>query len=128
MKPAFTVKRDYGAAELKRVYRKNMLLGLGISLVINLIVVGSYWKISFEEPQRETPTREVRITKYEEIGVPPSVTGTTFGLSAYPTLEQSPKGGEKKTGIPHVRPGPIARRQKYFAAARGLEGIQGALP
>lgn len=128
MKPAYLIKRDYGAAELKRVYGKNLIRGLGISLLINLFAVGMYWEIAFVEPQEEPQARAIRITKYEEIGAPPSITGTSFGLSAYPVITQSTVIVEKKTTIPRVRPGPKTKRQREMVTARGLGGIQAELP
>ena len=37
-KPAYAIRRDYGAQELKRVYGKNLMRGLRYSLVVNLLL------------------------------------------------------------------------------------------
>jgi protein TonB len=63
---------QYGAAELKALYQKYWLSGLGIAVAIHLVIVGSYYLVgllSAEEP----PTVNVRIMKYSDLGPPPSI-------------------------------------------------------
>jgi hypothetical protein len=127
MKPAFAIKRDYGVQELKRIYGKNLMRGLRYSLVLNLLAIGSYWGIDYVQPKEETQSVAVRITKYEELVTPPSITNKTFGLSAYPVLAQPPASTEKYA-LPKVRPGPRNKKFKENIAARGLGEIRGDLP
>ena len=64
---------EYGAVELKRVYQKYWLMGLGIAVAIHLTIVGSYYLgelLKAEEP----PMVSVRIMKYSDLGPPPSIT------------------------------------------------------
>ena len=127
-KPSYTIKRDYGASELKRVYAKNLMRGLWYSLAVNLAVIGSYWGIAYFEPNQETQTVAVRITKYEELLPPPSITGKNFGLSANPVIEQSAGTTRDKRAIPKVHPGPRNKHFKENIAAKGLGEIRGELP
>ncbi len=63
---------QYGAVELKALYQKYWLSGLGIAVAIHLVIVGSYYLVgllSAEEP----PTVSVRIMKYSDLGPPPSI-------------------------------------------------------
>ena len=63
---------QYGAVELKALYQKYWLSGLGIAVAIHLVIVGSYYLVgllSAEEP----PTVNVRIMKYSDLGPPPSI-------------------------------------------------------
>lgn len=63
---------QYGAVELKALYQKYWLSGLGIAVAIHLVIVGSYYLVgllSAEEP----PTVNVRIMKYSDLGPPPSM-------------------------------------------------------
>lgn len=64
---------QYGAVELKRVYQKYWLMGLGIAVAIHLVIVGSYYLIGLLS-EEEPPMVMVRIMKYSDLGPPPSIT------------------------------------------------------
>jgi hypothetical protein len=125
---AHTFKRDYGVAELKRIYGKNLMLGLWCSILVNLSIIGSYWGIEYFEPRTETETVAVRITKYEELVVPPSITGKNFGLSAYPVPTKHAGNPLSKRILHRVMPGPLEKKIRGNFAARGLGEIRGELP
>ncbi len=125
---AHTFKRDYGVAELKRIYGKNLMLGLWCSLLVNLSIIGLYWGVEYLEPRTETEIVAVRITKYEELAVPPSITGKNFGLSAYPVPTKPVGKPESKRILNRVIPGPLEKHFKGNFAARGLGDIRGELP
>lgn len=127
-KPTFTVRRDYGAQELKRVYGKNLMRGLRYSLLVNVLVLSMYWGVVYVQPKENTRSVEVRLTKYEVLKPPPSITGKTFGLAAYPVVSQESPGGHKHAR-PVVRPGPrTIRKFKSNVPSRGLGEIAGDLP
>ena len=64
---------QYGATELKALYQKYWLTGLGIAVAIHLTIVGSYYLIGLLSAE-EAPTVNVRIMKYSDLGPPPSIT------------------------------------------------------
>jgi len=127
MKPAYTLKRDYGARELKKVYGKNLMRGLRYSLAVNLLAIGLYWGIFYLQPREENRSVAVRLTKYQEILPPPSITGRNFGLSAYPVLEQSAATTDKHAH-PFIRRNLRDKKYKLSMASRGLGEIHGDLP
>ena len=127
-KPAYVLRRDYGAAELKRVYGTNLMRGLRYSVALNLVAVGCYWGIYSLEPHTEAQAVTVRLTKYEELVPPPRLTDKNFGLSAYPVLSQS-SGANTVHALPVRHPGPRNNRVKRAPlAARGYGDIQRELP
>ncbi len=128
MKLSYAIKRDYGVTELKRIYGKNLMKGLRYSLVVNFLAIGSYWGVAYIEPKEDTQTVAVRITKYEELVAPPSITDKKFALTAYPVLAP-PAGNTDTKHAPHkVRPGPRTKKYKENIAARGFGEIRGELP
>lgn len=65
-------KVDYGAIELKRVYRKFTVWSLGLATVVQGVGLATYWG-SIWLAAEEEPTRMVRILKYTDLGPPPSM-------------------------------------------------------
>ncbi len=126
-RPAFVVARDYGAQELKRVYGKNLMRGLQYSVVLNLLFVGCYWGVNYLEPPAETQSVAVKLTKYADLFPPPRIPEKTFGLSAYPVLNQS-TGANQVHGRPVVHPGPESKLHRAPIAAKGFGDVQGDLP
>jgi hypothetical protein len=125
---ANTFKRDYGVVELKRIYNRNLMRGLCYSLLVNLSIIGLYWGIDCLEPRNNTTTVAIRITKYEELVIPPSITDKNFGLSAYPVVSTPVGNTESKKIHRHVKPGPIDEKFHGNVAARGLGQTRGDLP
>jgi protein TonB len=64
---------QYGAIELKRVYKRNWMIGLTIAIVIHLMVVGVYYLVEILGTE-EAPVGIVRVMKYSDLGPPPSIT------------------------------------------------------
>ncbi len=62
----------YGAAELKRVFPRNLATGLAIAIVIHLCIVGSYYVTRLLQAE-EPPMVIVRLMKYTDLGPPPSI-------------------------------------------------------
>jgi protein TonB len=69
--------RDYGASELKADYRKNWYRGFAISVVLHLLIVGTYYLTQILK-EEEPPTVNVRILKYSDLGPPPSITNASI--------------------------------------------------
>ncbi|HCA82026.1 MAG TPA: hypothetical protein DEP53_20030, partial [Bacteroidetes bacterium] len=67
-------KTDYGAGELKRIYRKYLTTALVIGVVFHFLGVGAYWGIVYATTE-DGPSGTVRlIVKYSDLGPPPSLT------------------------------------------------------
>jgi len=63
---------QYGAPELKAVYQKYWLTGLGIAVTLHLLILGSYYLVRLLN-EDEAPVMMVKIMKYSDLGPPPSI-------------------------------------------------------
>jgi protein TonB len=62
----------YGAAELKAIYYKYRIWGLGIAVAIHAAIIGSYYLVQALQSE-EPPMVQVRLLKYSDLGPPPSI-------------------------------------------------------
>ena len=67
---------QYGAIELKSIYRRNWYRGFMISVVLHLMVVGTYY-LSQIIGEDDRPTVMARHINLSEIGPPPSITNAS---------------------------------------------------
>lgn len=86
---------DYGAIELKKVYQKNWLTGLGLAVAIHLVILGSYYLTELLKAE-EPPMVNVRIMKYSDLGPPPSITS----VSTPPPISVSAPVAKPTVGAP----------------------------
>jgi protein TonB len=70
---AFNAGINYGAVELKAVYQKYRMWGLGIAVAIHALIIGSYYIVGLLQSE-EPPMVQVRLMKYSDLGPPPSMT------------------------------------------------------
>ena len=70
---AWNGQNQYGRYELRKVLQKNYLRGLIVSVILHLLVLGSYYLGSYLGAEEEIPTVRVRIFNYSELGPPPSI-------------------------------------------------------
>ena len=67
-------KTDYGAPELKKVYRKYLTIALAIGMGLDFTGLGAYWGVIYATKE-DAPSGTVRlIVKYSDLGPPPSLT------------------------------------------------------
>ena len=67
-------KTDYGAPELKKVYRKYLTIALAIGMGLDFMGIGAYWGVLYATKE-DAPSGTVRlIVKYSDLGPPPSLT------------------------------------------------------
>ncbi len=67
-------KVDYGAAELKKIYRKYLTTALVIGMAFHFLGVGAYWGVVYAT-QEDGPSGTVKlIVRYSDLGPPPSLT------------------------------------------------------
>jgi protein TonB len=86
---------QYGAIELKAVRQRYWFVGLGISVLIHLVVLGSYYLIAVLRAE-EPPTVSVRILRYSDLGPPPSITQT----NTPPPISVSAPVAKPTVGVP----------------------------
>jgi protein TonB len=89
------VGSGYGAVELKEVYQKYMSIGLLTSTLMMFSTIGSYYGIIWLAEEEE-PVHMVRITKYSELGPPPSLQSN----QAAPAVSVSGPAVKPSVGIP----------------------------
>jgi protein TonB len=63
---------NYGASELKKVYRNYLVRGLAIAAAFHFLGAGVYWGSVYLSSEDEGG-RTIRIMKYSELGPPPSL-------------------------------------------------------
>jgi protein TonB len=63
---------NYGASELKKVYRNYLVRGLVIAAAFHFLGAGVYWGSVYLAKEDEG-ARTIRIMKYSELGPPPSL-------------------------------------------------------
>jgi len=94
MAQTIAVPVQYGAAELKAVAKKYMMLGLLVGIIISFSCVGTYHLVVWLNEDEE-PVQMVRIVKYSELGPPPSLTN-----QAAPAVAVSGPAVRPSIGIP----------------------------
>src|SRR5689334_5768963 len=86
---------EYGMRELRSLYQKYALTGLGFAVFMHLAIVGGYY-LSQVMNEDDEPVATVRIMKYSELGPPPSITEN----AAAPAVQVSVPVAKPTVGIP----------------------------
>jgi protein TonB len=94
MAQTIAVPVHYGAAELKSVAQKYMMIGLIAGILICFSGVGTYY-LAVWLNEDEEPVHMVRITKYTDLGPPPSLTN-----QAAPAVAVSGPAVRPSIGVP----------------------------
>ena len=94
MAQTIAVPVHYGAAELKSVAQKYMMLGLMAGILICFSAVGTYY-LAVWLNEDEEPVHMVRIMKYTDLGPPPSLTN-----QAAPAVAVSGPAVRPSVGVP----------------------------
>ena len=94
MAQTIAVPVHYGAAELKSVAQKYMMLGLLAGILICFSAVGTYY-LAVWLNEDEEPVHMVRILKYTDLGPPPSLTN-----QAAPAVAVSGPAVRPSVGVP----------------------------
>jgi protein TonB len=63
----------YGAFELKKIYKKNYLIGVIAAIIFHLVIIVLYIIITPEGRNENEFGTKIRILKYAELGPPPSI-------------------------------------------------------
>ncbi|MGH7600631.1 MAG: hypothetical protein ACREOI_30105, partial [bacterium] len=106
------VQFPYGLPELKENYRKYLLRGLVIGIILNFSLVGAYWGVVYLDKD-DPPMRVVRIIKYNELEPPPSITDTRETIAAKIAVSTAVK---PSIGIPVPVPDAMVNPEQTFAS------------
>jgi protein TonB len=108
----------YGAPELKAVYQKNYLRGLGIATAIFAVGFGSYYVSKLLE-EDEPPRISARIVKYSDLGPPPSINN----MNAPPPVSVSAPVAKPTVGAPVPVPDAEASPEQTLATQTEMSNI-----
>ncbi len=97
----------YGAPELKRIYRKNMFSGLTVSVTLHLALTLGFFLAILLFTEKAPLVKTIKITKYSEIGPPPSIYTPPAAGDAVSGDKGTP--AEKKSGGQPSAPRDISR-------------------
>jgi len=108
-----------GMRELKTLYQKYATIGLSVAVALHLSVIGLYylWGMITEE---EIPTVVVRITKYSELGPPPSMQNTDVA----PAVSVAAAAAKPTVGIPVPVPDAEVSPEQTIASQQELAAVQ----
>lgn len=111
---------DYGWFELKRIYAKNYSIGVGISTVFHVLLLGLYFFVVVMGKEEEENIPTVRIMKYSELGPPPSISN-----EIPPQLAVSSAAVKPSVGVPVPVPDASVSPEQTFATQEELSQTMG---
>ncbi len=114
MAQTIAVPVHYGAAELKTVAQKYMMLGLLVGILICFSAVGTY-HLAVWLNEDEEPVHTIRIMKYTDLGPPPSLTN-----QAAPAVAVSGPAVRPSIGVPVPVPDAEVSPEQTFASQTEL--------
>jgi len=94
MAQTIAVAMKYGAAELKSIAQKYMMLGMLFSTLISFSAIGTYY-LAVWLSEEDEPVHMVRILKYTDLGPPPSLS-----QQAAPAVAVSGPAVRPSVGVP----------------------------
>lgn len=113
----------YGLPELRSNYQKYLTWALGISIVFNFALLGSYYAAVYLQKD-EAPIRVVRIMKYSELGPPPSITENKLAVAASVAVSSAVK---PSIGIPVPVPDALVDPEQTFASQTEMSQVVGPM-
>ena len=113
----FSIDTYHGAIELNRNYQKHFSRGLILAALFHLAAVGSYWG-SIYFGQEEPPVKTFRLVKYQDLGPPPSIAGTSAAVA--PSVSVASPAARPSVGIPVPVPDAEISPEQTFATQQEL--------
>ncbi len=110
---------QYGMRELKKLYQKYAFVGLAIAALMHFGVIGVYYLVGYLQEEEE-PVMMVRITKYTDLGPPPSITDAT----AAPAVQVSAPVARPTVGVPVPVPDAEVSPEQTIASQEELSAVQ----
>ncbi len=117
-----TTVTPYGMRELRSLYQKYATRALISAVLIHILVISSYWAISFFA-EDEDPIITVRIMKYSELGPPPSITNT----EAAPQVAVSVPVSKPTIGVPVPVPDAEVNPEQTIASQKEMSEVANPL-
>lgn len=116
---SITTNAVYGIQELKTKYRKYVTIGLVFAVALQLSIIGSYYLAQYLAAEDE-PVVMVRITKYTDLGPPPSILET----ESAPAVAVNVPVAKPTVGTPVPVPDAEVSPEQTIATQQELSAIQ----
>ncbi|MBI3189480.1 MAG: energy transducer TonB [Ignavibacteriales bacterium] len=110
---------QYGMRELKSLYQKYAFIGLSIAALLHFGIIGVYYLVGYLQEEEE-PVVMVRITKYSELGPPPSMTNTETA----PAVQVSAPVARPTVGVPVPVPDAEVSPEQTIATQEEMSAVQ----
>jgi protein TonB len=116
---AIAVSAVYGMRELRGLYKKYASIGLTLAVLFHLFLIGTYYFIGYLTAEDE-PVMMVRITKYTDLGPPPSLSDAEVA----PAVAVNVPVAKPTVGIPVPVPDAEVSPEQTIATQQELSAIQ----
>ncbi len=116
---AIIVNAQFGFQELRSYYKRHLGIALAIAIAFHLMIIGSYYLVGYLAEEDE-PVVMVRITKYTDLGPPPSMTEA----EAAPAVAVNVPVARPTVGIPVPVPDAEVSPEQTIATQQELSAIQ----
>ncbi|MBI3195838.1 MAG: TonB family protein [Ignavibacteriae bacterium] len=110
---------QYGMRELKKLYQKYAFVGLAIAALMHFGIIGVYYLVGYLQEEEE-PVVMVRITKYTDLGPPPSITNA----EAAPAVQVSAPVARPTVGVPVPVPDAEVSPEQTIASQEEMAAVQ----
>ena len=110
---------QFGFQELRAYYKRHLGIALSIAIAFHLMAIGSYYLVGYLSEEDE-PVVMVRITKYTDLGPPPSLTEA----EAAPAVAVNVPVAKPTVGIPVPVPDAEVSPEQTIATQQELSAIQ----
>lgn len=110
---------QFGFQELRRLYKRHLTVALVVAVSFHLALIGIYYLVGYLSEEEE-PVVMVRITKYTDLGPPPSLTET----EASAAVAVSVPVAKPTVGIPVPVPDAEVSPEQTIATQQELSAIQ----
>lgn len=116
---AIITNAQFGFQELRSYYKRHLGIALAIAIAFHLMIIGSYYLVGYLSEEDE-PVVMVRITKYTDLGPPPSMTEAEVA----PAVAVNVPVARPTVGIPVPVPDAEVSPEQTIATQQELSAIQ----
>jgi len=116
---AIVATAKVGMQEWRKFYKRNLGIALGFAITFHLLGIGTYYLVGYLSEEEE-PIAFVRITKYTDLGPPPSMTEA----EAAPAVAVNVPVAKPTVGIPVPVPDAEVSPEQTIASQQELSAIQ----
>ena len=116
---AIITNAQFGFQELRSYYKRHLGIALAIAITFHLMIIGSYYLVGYLSEEDE-PVVMVRITKYTDLGPPPSMTEAEVA----PAVAVNVPVARPTVGIPVPVPDAEVSPEQTIATQQELSAIQ----